>query len=212
MVHLWSDINHDLQLFKDQSFLNKPGTESWRCNIFERECCIVLCSDSLSFWHSTASHCPELIVWRPAAPPCLFRNDAAPRSAFSMLDAVLFEILSRWQADTAGSAVSSSWGPGFFSSLSLDQPSSLTAFSFHVCNPSRCWLHMICSTAVRGIFAWFFAFHAHIFTGVNSSVRTSMLTYDILPNRCLHLWFHPISIASVWPNTECTHLVVYDWV
>jgi len=122
--------NHELQLFKDQSFWNKSGAESWRCNIFERECCIVLCSDSLSFWHSTASHCPELIVWRPVDPPCLFRSDAALRSAFSMSDALLFEILSRWQADTAGSAVSSSWGHGFFSSLSLDQPSSLTAFPF----------------------------------------------------------------------------------
>jgi len=51
--------------------------------------------------------------------------------------------------------------------------------SFHVCSPSRCWLYMICCTAVRGIFAWFFACDAHFFTRVHSSERASTLTYDI---------------------------------
>jgi len=68
--------------------------------------------------------------------------------------------------------------------------------SFHVCSPSRCWLDMICCTAVRGIFAWFFACDTHFSTRVHSSKRASLLTYDILPNRGLHLWCLPISIAS----------------
>jgi len=46
-----------------------------------------------------------------------FRSDAAPRSAFSVSEAPLFEILSRWQADAAGHDASSSSGPGCFSSL-----------------------------------------------------------------------------------------------
>jgi len=69
-------------------------------------------------------------------------------------------------------------------------------FSFHVCSPSRCWLYVLCCTTVRGIFAWFFACDARLFTLVPSSQRASMLTYDILPNRGLHLWCLPISIAS----------------
>jgi len=70
-------------------------------------------------------------------------------------------------------------------------------FSLHVRGPSRYWMYTICCTAVRGIFAWFFACDAQLFTRVYSSKRACMLlTYDILPNRGLHLWGLPISIAS----------------
>ena len=78
-------------------------------------------------------------------------------------------------------------------SLLVFRPAVVAAcFFFHVRSPSRCWSHMICSTVMRGIFAWLF----DIFTRGNSSERANMLTRYIPPNRGLHLWCLPISIAS----------------
>jgi len=88
------------------------------------------------------------------------------------------------------------WSRCFF--LPVFRPSVFApCFSFHVCSPSRCWLYIICCTAaVRGIFSCFFAGDAHFFTPLHSSKLALVDLTDILPNRCLHLWCLPISIAS----------------
>ena len=69
-------------------------------------------------------------------------------------------------------------------------------FSFHVRSPSRCSSEKIGGRYIRGIFAAFFALHAHVSTRKDSSERAIMLTHDIPLNWDLHLWFFPISIAS----------------
>ena len=109
-------------------------------------------------WHSTASLCPEHIEWRPVAPTCLLyrvaivgflpviRGDAASRSASSMSEAPLFEILSRWQTDCfvfLGAQVL--FLPAFRPTVFA------VCFFFHVRSPSRCWLHRIGSFARDGV-------------------------------------------------------------
>jgi len=101
-----------------------------------------------------------------------------------------------FRSDAAGRAAPSSSEPGCFSRPVFRPVVFAACFSFHVCSPSRCSWYMISCTAVRGVFAWFFAWDAHFFTRAHSSKRASMLTYDILPNRGLHLWCFDISITS----------------
>jgi len=114
---------------------------------------------------------------------------------------VLRTLFSQWRSGPRFSIMIFLWARVLF--LPVFRPVVLAPyFFFHFCSPGRCWMNMICCTAVRGLFAWFFARDAHLVTLVPCSKRASMLSYDILLNRGLHLWFFLISIASLEPFSQ----------